>query len=54
MAKKQCSTLKKAGYVVFMENGQIAGEGTHEEFLRSIRVYRRLYYKQWADTSAMY
>jgi ATP-binding cassette subfamily B protein len=46
------STLKKAGHVVVMENGQIAGEGTHEDLFRSNPVYQRLYHKQWASTSA--
>jgi len=43
------STLKKANHVVVMENGKIAGEGTHEGLLRSNHVYQRLYQKQWAN-----
>jgi len=45
------STLKKAGCVIVMEKGQIAGVGTHEELLRSNHVYQRLYKKQWSSAS---
>ena len=43
------STLKRAESVVVIDNGRIAGSGTHDELLRSNQVYQRLYQKQWGS-----
>jgi ABC-type multidrug transport system fused ATPase/permease subunit len=40
------STLKKAGSVVIIEDERVVGVGTHDELLRSNKVYQRLYQKQ--------
>ena len=42
------STLKRAGFVVVVDDGRLVGAGTHEELLRSNDVYQQLYQKQWA------
>lgn len=41
------STLKTADRIVVIENGRIAGQGTHAELMRSNAVYQRLYARQW-------
>jgi len=37
------STIKSADSIVVMERGKIAGQGRHDELLRSCAIYRQLY-----------
>ena len=32
-----------------MDNGRIAGKGTHEYLLKNCEVYREIYYSQFPD-----
>jgi ABC-type multidrug transport system fused ATPase/permease subunit len=43
------STLRKADRIVVLDQGRIAGQGTHEELLAGNPVYQRLYRRQWAE-----
>ena len=42
------STLRRADRIVVMEDGQIVGQGQHEELIASNSVYQLLYQRQWA------
>ncbi|HJX30546.1 MAG TPA: lipid A export permease/ATP-binding protein MsbA [Thermodesulfobacteriota bacterium] len=41
------STIKKANKIVVITNGEIVGEGTHEELLKENVVYKKLYETQF-------
>jgi len=41
------STLRKADEIVVVEDGQIVGQGSHDELMESNPTYRRLYRRQW-------
>ena len=41
------STIKKANKIFVFTNGEIVGEGTHEELLNENQVYRKLYETQF-------
>jgi len=41
------STIKKANKIVVLTNGEIVGEGTHEELLKENVVYKKLYETQF-------
>jgi len=43
------STLRKADRIVVVEDGQIVGQGSHEDLVASSPTYRRLYQRQWAE-----
>ncbi len=43
------STLRKADRIVVIEQGCIAGEGTHTDLMKSNPGYQRLYERQWAN-----
>ena len=43
------STIRQADKIIVMEDGHIAGEGTHQELLESNQLYNRLYELQFAD-----
>ncbi|WAC08977.1 MAG: lipid A export permease/ATP-binding protein MsbA [Thermodesulfobacteriota bacterium] len=41
------STIKKANKIIVFTNGEIVGEGTHEELLKANAVYKKLYETQF-------
>jgi ABC-type multidrug transport system fused ATPase/permease subunit len=45
------STLRKADWIVVVEDGRIAGRGTHEELLAENRPYQQLYRREWEATA---
>lgn len=46
MVAQRISTVKSADQIIVLENGQIAGAGTHEELLESCGVYREIVLSQ--------
>ncbi len=46
------STLRKADRIIVVEDGRIAGQGSHSELMGSNPTYQRLYQRQWAATSS--
>jgi len=46
------STLKRADSVLVVEDGRVAGRGSHAELMRANPAYQRLYEKQWETGSA--
>ena len=42
------STVRKADRIVVIEEGQIVGQGSHQDLLASNPTYQRLYRRQWA------
>lgn len=45
------STIKNADRILFVDNGTIAGQGTHDELLKACPGYRTLYQNQFAGAS---
>lgn len=43
---QRLSSIKKAGYIVVLDNGTIAEEGTHDQLMARDGIYRRLYETQ--------
>jgi ABC-type multidrug transport system fused ATPase/permease subunit len=43
------STLRKADRIIVVDEGRIAGQGTHETLVDSNPTYQRLYQRQWAE-----
>jgi ATP-binding cassette subfamily B multidrug efflux pump len=50
---QRLSSIKKANYIVVLENGEVAEEGTHEELLAKNGVYWRLYETQISGGQAV-
>jgi ATP-binding cassette, subfamily B, multidrug efflux pump len=46
------STLRKADRIVVVEDGQIVGQGSHQDLVESNPTYQRLYQRQWAGENA--
>ena len=46
------STVRRADRIVVIENGAIADIGTHEDLMKKLGTYRRLYQLQFADVES--
>ena len=44
------TTLRRAQKVLVLENGNIAGYGTHDELLHNCSLYQELYNRQWSTS----
>jgi ATP-binding cassette subfamily B protein len=47
---QRLSSIKKADYIIVLDDGAIAEEGTHEVLMAMDGIYRKLYETQIAET----
>lgn len=52
MVSQRASTLRNADQIVVMDDGEVAGVGTHEELFESNNVYREICLSQMSDKEA--
>ena len=49
IVSQRTSSIMHADKIVVMEDGEIAGIGTHEELLNNNEIYQEIYYSQFPD-----
>lgn len=49
IVSQRASTIRHADKIIVLEDGQMAGVGTHDELLKTCGVYREIYYSQYPD-----
>ena len=49
IVSQRASTIRHADKIIVLDDGQMAGIGTHDELLRDCDVYREIYYSQYPD-----
>lgn len=47
IVSQRAAALQYADFIIVMEDGRVAGAGTHEELLSDCTVYREIYYSQF-------
>ena len=47
IVSQRASTILHADKIIVLDDGEIAGMGTHEELLAGCEVYREIYYSQY-------
>ena len=47
IVSQRASTIRHADQIIVLDDGMIAGMGTHEELLESCEVYQEIYYSQF-------
>lgn len=47
IVSQRASTIRHADRILVLDDGEMAGVGTHEELLRSCTVYQEIYYSQY-------
>ena len=49
IVSQRASTIRHADKIVVLDDGEMAGIGTHDELLKSCDVYREIYYSQYPE-----
>lgn len=47
IVSQRASTIRHADKIIVLDDGEMAGVGTHEELLKTCTVYREIYYSQY-------
>jgi ABC-type multidrug transport system fused ATPase/permease subunit len=50
IVSQRTASIMKADVIIVLENGSLAGLGTHEELLKSCSVYKEIYDSQFGDS----
>lgn len=53
IVSQRASSLMHADQIIVLDDGDVAGMGTHDELLRSCEVYQEIYYSQFAKKDGM-
>ncbi len=49
IVSQRASSIRNADKIIVLDDGEMAGAGTHEELLKSCKVYQEIYYSQYPD-----
>lgn len=49
IVSQRASTIRHADKIIVLDNGEIAGMGTHDELLKDCTVYQEIYYSQYPE-----
>lgn len=49
IVSQRASTIRHADKIIVLDDGEMAGIGTHEELLKSCGVYQEIYYSQYPE-----
>ena len=49
IVSQRASTIRHADKIIVLDDGEMAGIGTHEELLSGCQVYQEIYYSQYPD-----
>lgn len=49
IVSQRASTIRHADKIIVLDDGEMAGIGTHEELLKSSEVYKEIYYSQYPE-----
>lgn len=49
IVSQRASTIRHADKIIVLDDGEVAGIGTHEELLAGCEVYREIYYSQYPE-----
>ena len=50
IVSQRTASIMKADLIIVLENGRLAGLGTHDELLKSCEVYKEIYNSQFGDS----
>lgn len=49
IVSQRASTIRRADKIIVLDDGEIAGVGTHDELLKDCTVYQEIYYSQYPE-----
>ncbi|MCR5640987.1 MAG: ABC transporter ATP-binding protein/permease [Lachnospiraceae bacterium] len=53
IVSQRASSVREADQILVLENGEVAGLGTHQELMKDCEVYQEIYYSQFPREEAM-
>ena len=54
LVSQRVAGIRQADKILVLDNGELAGQGTHEELMKSCEVYREIYFSQFPEDRAKY
>ncbi len=54
IVSQRIACIRQADNILVLDNGALAGAGTHDELMRSCEVYREIYFSQFPEERANY
>lgn len=54
LVSQRSSSIQQADLILVLDNGTLAGKGTHAELLRTCDIYREIYFSQFPEERARY
>ncbi len=54
IVSQRIACIRQADKILVLDNGALAGAGTHDELMRSCEVYREIYFSQFPEERASY
>ena len=49
LVSQRISGIRQADKILVMEDGELAGQGTHEELMETCETYQEIYYSQFPE-----
>ena len=49
IVSQRASSIMQADQILVLDDGRLAGKGTHEELMKSCATYREIYYSQFPE-----
>ena len=49
VVSQRAASVRYADLILVLEDGQVVGQGTHEELLKDCQVYQEIYYSQFPE-----
>ena len=49
LVSQRVAGIKQADKILVLGNGELAGQGTHEELMKNCEVYQEIYYSQFPE-----
>lgn len=54
LVSQRSSSIRQADLILVLDNGNLAGKGTHAELLQTCETYREIYFSQFPEEKAKY
>ena len=54
LVSQRVAGIRQADKILVLDNGELAGSGTHDELMKSCEVYREIYFSQFPEDRAKY
>ena len=54
LVSQRAASIRQADMILVLDDGEVAGKGTHNELIRTCETYREIYFSQFPEEQAQY